>query len=70
MLDPTSWKIRRPVALVVAVVALVLASVAVTTVHWNKEKPMSIHGSVASAITTEDLTAVARTEVACVGRVR
>ena len=65
MLAPTRWRFRRPVAAVVAVVALVLAltAVAVMADRWNKEKSLPIQGNVASAIATEDLTAVARTRV-------
>ena len=61
MLAPTRWRVRRPVAAVIAVVALVLALAVVVVDHWNKEKPMPVQGHVASAITTEDLTAVAHT---------
>jgi hypothetical protein len=49
-LASTRWRFRRPVAAVVAVVALVVALTAV-------------QGNVASAIATEDLTAVAHTRV-------
>jgi hypothetical protein len=63
MLAPTRWRFRRPVAAVVAVVALVLAVTAVMADRWNKEKSTPIQGNVASAIATEDLTAVARTRV-------
>jgi hypothetical protein len=63
MLAPTRWRVRRPVAAVVAVVALVLALAVVTADRWNKEKSMPIQGNVASAITAEDLTAVAHTRV-------
>ena len=63
MLAPTRWRVRRPVATVVAVVALVAALSAVMADRWNKEKSMPIQGNVASATTTEDLTAVARTRV-------
>src|SRR5271156_2476036 len=59
MLAPT----RRPVAAVVAVVALVLAVAVVMAGRWSKEKSISIQGNVASAITTANLTAVARTRV-------
>jgi hypothetical protein len=50
MLVPARWRFRRPEAAVVAVVALVVALTAV-------------QGNVASAIATEDLTAVAHTRV-------
>ena len=50
MLAPTRWRVHRPLAAVVAVVALVVALTAV-------------QGNVASAIATEDLTAVAHTRV-------
>jgi hypothetical protein len=63
MLAPTRWRFRRPVAAVVAVVALVLAVTAVMADRWSNEKSISIQGNVASAIATEDLTAVARTRV-------
>jgi hypothetical protein len=63
MLAPTRWRFRRPVAAVVTVVALVLALAVVMADRWNKETPMPIQGNVASAITTQDLTAVARTRV-------
>lgn len=63
MLAPTRWRVRRPGAAVVAVVALVLALAVVTADRWNKEKSMPIQGSVASAITAEDLTAVAHARV-------
>jgi hypothetical protein len=62
MLAPTRWKFRRPVAAVVAVVALVLAAVVMAD-RWREEKSISIQGNVASAITTANLTAVARTRV-------
>jgi hypothetical protein len=63
MLAPTRWRFRRPVAAVLAVVALVLAVAVVMADRWSKEKSISIQGNVASAITTADLTAVARTRV-------
>jgi hypothetical protein len=63
MLAPTRWRVRRPVAAVVAVVALVLALAVVTADRWNTEKSMPIHGNVASAITAEDLTTVAHARV-------
>jgi len=63
MLAPTRWRFRRPVAAVVAVVVLVLAVAVVMADRWNEEKSISIQGNVASAIATEDLTAVARTGV-------
>jgi hypothetical protein len=63
MLAPTRWRVRRPLAAVVAVVALVLALTAVMADRWNKEKSIPIQRNVASAIATEDLTAVARTRV-------
>ena len=63
MLAPTRWTVRRPVAAVIAVVALVLALAVVMADPWNKEKPMPIQGNVAPAITTEDLIAVAHTRV-------
>jgi hypothetical protein len=59
----TRRKIRRPVTVLVALVVLVLALVAVMADRRNKEKSMPIQGSVASAITTGDLTAVAGTRV-------
>lgn len=62
MLAPTRWRFRRPVAAVVALVVLVLA-VTVVADRWSKEKSIPIQGNVASAITTADLTAVARTRV-------
>ena len=60
MLAPTRWRVRRPV---VAVVAVVVALSAVMADRWNKEKSIPTQGNVASAIATEDLTAVARTRV-------
>ena len=63
MLAPTRWRFRRPVAAVVAVVVLVLAVAVVMADRWSKEKSISIKGNVASAITTANLTAVARTRV-------
>jgi hypothetical protein len=63
MLAPRRWRFRRPVAAVVAVVALVLAVAVVMADRWSKEKSISIKGNVASAITTANLTAVARTRV-------
>jgi len=63
MLAPTRWTVRRPVAAVIAVVALVLALAVVMADPWNKEKPMPIQGNVTPAITTEDLIAVAHTRV-------
>ena len=63
MLAPTRWRFRRPVAAVVAVIVLVLALALVMADRWSKEKSISIQGNVASAIATEDLTAVARTRV-------
>jgi len=45
------------------VVALVLAVTVVLGDRWSKEKSIPIQGNVASAITTADLTAVARTRV-------
>ena len=63
MLARTHWTVRRPIAAVIAVVALVLALAVVMADPWNKEKPMPIQGNVASAITTEDLIAVAHTRV-------
>jgi hypothetical protein len=63
MLAPTRGRFRRPVAAVVAVIVLVLALALVMADRWGKEKSMSIQGNVASAITTADLTAVARTRV-------
>lgn len=59
----TRWRARRWVATVVAAVALVLALAVVMPDRWNKEMSMPIKGKVASAITTEDLTAVAHTRV-------
>jgi hypothetical protein len=61
MLAPTRWRFRRQVAAVVAVVALVLAVTVVMADRWSKEKSISTQSNVASAITTADLTAVART---------
>jgi hypothetical protein len=65
-LFPARWRFRRLVPAVVAGVALVLAVAVVMAVvmadHRSKEKPISMQGNVASAITT-DLTAVARTRV-------
>ena len=63
MLAPTRWRFHHPVAAVVAVVALVLAVAVVMADRWSEEKSISIQGNVASAIATEDLTAVARTRV-------
>ena len=63
MLAPTRWRFRRPVAAVVTVVVLVLAVTVVLADRWSKEKSIPIQGNVASAITTADLTAVARTRV-------
>ena len=63
MLAPTRWRFRRPVAAVVTVVVLVLAVTVVVADRWSKEKSVPIQGNVASAITTADLTAVARTRV-------
>jgi hypothetical protein len=63
VLAPTRWRVRRPLAAVVALAALVLALTAVMADRWNKEKSLPIQGNVASAIATEDLTAVARTRV-------
>jgi hypothetical protein len=63
MLAPTRWRVRRPVAAVIAVVMLVLALAVVMADRWNTEKPTPIQGNVASAIMTEDLTAVAHTRV-------
>jgi hypothetical protein len=60
MLAPTRRRFRRPVAAVVTVVALVLAVTVVTAGRWSTEKSIPIQGNVASAITTADLTAVAR----------
>jgi hypothetical protein len=45
------------------VVALVLAVTVVMADRWSKEKSIPIQGKVASAITTEDLTAVAHTRL-------
>jgi hypothetical protein len=65
MLAPTRGRFRRPLAAVVAVLALalVLAVTAVMADRWDKEKSTPIQGIVASAIATEDLNAVARTRV-------
>ena len=65
MLAPTRWRFRRPVAaFAVLALALVLAVTAVMADRWNKEKSTPIQGNnMASAIATEDLTAVARTRV-------
>lgn len=63
MLAPTRWRFRRPVAAVVTVVALVLAVTVVMADRWSKEKSISIQSNVASAITTANLTAVARTRM-------
>jgi hypothetical protein len=63
MLAPTRWRVHRPLAAVVAVVALVLAVTGVMADRWSKEKSIPIQGNVASAITTANLTAVARTRV-------
>ena len=63
MLASTRWRFRRPVAAAVAVLVLVLALAVVMADRWSKEKSISIQGNVASAITTADLTAVARTRV-------
>ena len=62
ILFPARWRFRSLVPAVVAGVALVLAVAVVMADHWSKEKPISMQGNVASAITT-DLTAVARTRV-------
>ena len=63
MLAPTRWRFRRPVAAVVAVVVLVLAVTVVVADRWSKEKSIPIQSNVASAITTANLTAVARTRM-------
>jgi hypothetical protein len=63
MLAPTRWRFRRTVATVVAVIVLVLALALVIADRWNKANTTSTRGNVASAITTADLTAVARTRV-------
>jgi hypothetical protein len=63
MLAPTRWRFRRRVAAVVAVVALVLAVTVVVGDPWSKEKSITTQSNVASAITTANLTAVARTRV-------
>ena len=63
MLAPTRWRFRRRVAAVVAVVALVLAVTVVVGDPWSKEKSISTQSNVASAITTANLTAVARTRM-------
>ena len=63
MLASTRWRFRRPVAAAVAVLVLVLALAVVMADRWSKETPISIQGNVASAITTANLTAVARTRV-------
>lgn len=63
MLAPTRWRFRRPVAAVVAVAVVVLAVAVVMADRWSKEKSISIQGNVGSAITTANLTAVARTRV-------
>ena len=63
MLAPTRCRFRRPVAAVVAVIVLVLALALVMADRWSKEKSISIQGNVASAITTANLTAVARSRV-------
>ena len=63
MLAPTRWRFRRRVAAVVAVVALVLAVTVMLGDRWSKEKSISTQSNVASAITTANLTAVARTRV-------
>jgi len=60
MLAPTRWRFRCPVATVVTVVALVLAVTVVTAGRWSEDKSIPIQGNVASAITTANLTAVAR----------
>jgi hypothetical protein len=60
---PIRWRFRRPVAAVVTVVVLVLAVTVGAADRWSKEKSISIQGNEASAITTADLTAVARTRV-------
>ena len=63
ILAPTRWRFRRPVAAVVAVVALVGGVAVVMADRWSEEKSISIQGNVASAITTANLTAVARSRV-------
>jgi hypothetical protein len=63
MPGPTRWRFRRPVAAVVAVIVLVLALALEMADRWSKEKSTSIQGNVTSAITTADLTAVARARV-------
>jgi hypothetical protein len=63
MLAPTRWRFCRPVAAVVTVVALVLAVTVVMADRWSNEKSISIQSNVASAITTANLTAVARTRM-------
>jgi hypothetical protein len=63
MLAPTRWRFRRRIAAVVAVVALVLAVTVVVGDRWSKEKSISTQSNVASAITTANLTAVARTRM-------
>ena len=72
MLDPTSWKIRRPVAPVVAVVALVLASVARDEDDYCGLAPRRRWGRLANRSTWTRMLCSARepTEVACMGRVR
>jgi hypothetical protein len=59
MLAPTRGRFRRPVAAVVAMVALVLAVAVVMADRWGKEISISIQGNGASA----NMTAVARTRV-------
>ena len=62
MLAPARWRLRHPKAAVVAVVVVALS--AVMADGWNTDQAaMPIHGNVASASTTEDFTAVARTRV-------
>jgi hypothetical protein len=60
---PTRGRLRRHVAAVVAVMVLVTSLALVMAEGPSKAKAMSIQGNVASAITTADLTAVARTRV-------
>ena len=47
MLAPTRWRLRRPVAAVVAVVVLVLAVAVVMAHRRSKEKSIPIQGNVA-----------------------